>query len=69
MDKLLLSLGRLAGVVGVLIVALAGTMRVTGSYALGGFDLGTLLIAGIAAMVFACLCFLTALTNGTPSKP
>ena len=65
MHKLLLSIGRLAGVVGVLVAALAGTVRLTGSYELGGFEVGTLLIAGIAAMVFACLCFLVVLTNRT----
>jgi hypothetical protein len=36
--------------------ALAG--RVTGSYWLAGFQVGTLLQAGTAAMVFAALCFL-----------
>jgi len=66
MDKPLLTLGRIAGVVGVLTVALAGTARVWGRYEFGGFEVGTLLVAGIAAMVFACLCFLVVLTNRTP---
>jgi len=65
MHKLLLSIGRLAGVVGVLVAALAGTVRLTGRYELVGFEVGTLLIAGVAAMVFACLCFLVVLTSRT----
>ena len=68
MDKWLLSIGRLAGVVGVLMVTLAAISRVRGHYDLGGFGVGTLLVAGVAAMVFACLCFLAVLTNASPSR-
>jgi hypothetical protein len=68
MDKGLLSIGRLAGVIGVLIVALAAGRRITGHYALGGFEVGTLLVAGLAAMVLACLCFLAVLTSADRSS-
>ena len=68
MDKWLLSIGRLAGVVGVLMAAVAAIRRVTGHYDLAGLGVGTLLVAGVAAMVFACLCFLAVLTNSAPSS-
>ena len=63
MDRWLLSVGRGAGVVGVLMVALAVAFRVTGKYELSGFGVGTLLIMGTAVMVLACLCFLAILTS------
>ena len=69
MDKLLLSMARVAGIAGALLVALAGTVRVTGRFVLGGVEVGTLLIAGMAAMVFACVCFLAVLTNRSHTKP
>ena len=68
MDKLLLSIGRLTGVVGVLMVAVAAISRVTGHYELGGFGVGMLLLMGVATMVSACLCFLVVLTNSASSR-
>ena len=68
MDKWLLSIGRLAGVVGVLMATLAAISRVMGHYDLGGFGVGMLLVAGVAVMVFACLCFLAVLTNSARSS-
>jgi hypothetical protein len=63
MDDFLLWIGRVSGIVGVLVSALAVATRGAGAYALGNFQAGTLLLAGIAAMVVACLCLLTVLTN------
>jgi len=37
--------------------------RLVGAYWVGGFQTGTLLQAGIAAMVFGCFCFLAVLTQ------
>jgi hypothetical protein len=37
--------------------------RLAGAYWLGSFQLGTLLQAGTAGMVVACLCFLVVLTE------
>jgi hypothetical protein len=68
MDKWLLSIGRLVGVVGALMATLAVISRVTGHYDLGGFGVGMMLVAGVAAMVFACLCFLAVLTNSAASN-
>lgn len=62
-DRWLLSTGRLAGVAGVLLSVLAGIARMSGRFLLGRVEVGTVLTAGIAAMVFACLCFLVVLTN------
>jgi len=38
-------------------------VRLVGQYAFGGFQVGTLLLVGTAAMTFACLCFLAVLTE------
>ncbi|AJP48810.1 hypothetical protein PG1C_10980 [Rugosibacter aromaticivorans] len=54
-------LGRLAAVAGVLLSAASGTLRLQGHFWLGGFQSGTLLLGGIALMVFACLCYLVLL--------
>jgi hypothetical protein len=51
-------LGRLAAVAGVLLSAVSGILRLLGHYWVGGFQAGTLLLGGIALMVFACLCYL-----------
>ena len=63
MDDFLLWIGRISGIVGVLISAIAAATRGIGAYALGNFQAGTLLLVGIAAMMVACLCLLTVLTN------
>jgi hypothetical protein len=63
MDRLLLWLGRAAGVAGALICVVAGALRLTGSYWLGRFQLGSLLLVGVAAMTLGCLCFLAVLTE------
>ena len=69
MDNALLVVGRLGGLAGVVLSALAAVMRVMGHYSLGGYQLVTLLIAGMAAMIFACLCFLTVLTGRSAGRP
>ena len=57
MDGLLWA-GRLVGVAGVLTCVLAIIVRLGGRYLLGGFQVGTLFLGGIAAMVAGCLCLL-----------
>ena len=61
MEFLLLSLGRVAGIAGTLVCAIAGLARLAGAYWLGGFQVTTLLQAGVALMVLGCLCFLAVL--------
>jgi len=63
MDDFLLWIGRVSGIAGVLVSAIAAVTRGTGAYSLGNFQAGTLLMVGIAAMMVACLCLLTVLTN------
>ena len=55
MNKLLLWIGRVGGVVGVILCTVAVIVRLRGAFNLGGFQVGTLLLAGMAAMLFACL--------------
>ena len=62
---ILLKLGRITGVVGVLLCIAGIAVRLGGAYWIAGFQVGTLLQAGIAAMVFGCLCFLAVLTHRT----
>lgn len=61
--EILLKLGRIAGASGVLLCILGVAVRLGGAYWIAGFQVGTLLQAGIAAMVFGCLCFLAVLTH------
>jgi hypothetical protein len=62
MDAMLL-IGRLVGVVGVLICAAAVVVRLGGHFLLSGYQVGTLFLAGIAAMVAGCLCLLWSLAS------
>ena len=57
MESLLLWIGRLAGGAGVLIALAAVIARAGGQYVVGGLQVGTLLLAGIAAMVAGCLAY------------
>jgi hypothetical protein len=66
MDTLLLWVGRLAGLGGVLVCVWAIYNRIGGSFNAGGFQVGTLLQAGMAAILVGCLCLLVVLTNRPP---
>jgi hypothetical protein len=57
MGNLLLWIGRVAGLLGVVICAASFTARVAQMWTLGGFPVGTLFQAGIAAMVLGCLAY------------
>ena len=63
MNVLLLWLGRAAGLAGLLLCFVAGILRVSGQYWIGGFQAITLLQAGVAAMVAGCFLLLWALTT------
>ena len=54
MNDLLLWLGRIAGVAGLVVCAVAGVVRLSGAYFLGSYQVGTLLLAGSAALVAGC---------------
>lgn len=63
MGNLLVWIGRLGGVLGVLLIVAAVLARFRGTYSLAGFQVGTLLLAGIAAMVVGCLGYLAFLAE------
>ena len=63
METLLLWLGRLAAIAGLAMVAWAACSRLTGIYFAAGYQVGTLLLVGIAAMLVGCVCFLVVLTD------
>lgn len=59
----LLWLGRIAGACGALLCLFSVVFRLRGEYWISVFQIGTLLQAGIAAMVFGCFCLLALLTQ------
>jgi type IV secretory pathway VirB2 component (pilin) len=61
MKNLVGLLGNVAGVVGVLVSAVAGIGRLAGYYHMGGFEASTLFSMGVGVMVAACLFKLHAL--------
>jgi hypothetical protein len=63
MNNTLLWLGRGAGAIGALVCVVAIVTRVAGKYWLAGFQVGTLLLAGTAALIAGCFCLLWALTQ------
>lgn len=63
MDKVLLWCGRLAGLLGFLLCLVSGAIRASGAFWIGSFQAGTVLQAGIAALVFGCFCLLLFLTG------
>jgi len=69
MQELLVWIGRLAGVAGVALCVVAVVARLVGAYWLGGFQVGTLLQVGVAAMVLGCLGYLAALTERFGARP
>lgn len=63
MESLLLWMGRIAGVAGLALSAWAAYSRVVGAYYAAGFQVGTLLLAGMTAMLVGCFCLLLVLTG------
>ena len=63
MEQLLVWIGRCAGIGGVALCAIAIVARLSGAFWLGGFQVGTLLQVGMAAMLVGCLAFLAVITE------
>jgi hypothetical protein len=63
MNELLRWTGRMAGAVGVLLCLVSCAARVAGVWTIAGFQIGTMLQGGIAAMVLACLAYLVILAE------
>lgn len=63
METSLLWIGRLAGALGVLLCLIAVAARLTGAFWIAGFQAGTVLQAGMAAILLGCLAHLVVLTT------
>lgn len=63
MRTLLLWIGRVGGVGGVILCAVAIVVRLRGEFNLGGFQVGTLLLGGMAAVLLGCLGYLAFLAE------
>jgi hypothetical protein len=61
--KAWLWLGRISGALGALLCAVSVIYRLLGNYWIAGFQVGTLLQAGVAALTFACFCLLLYLSE------
>jgi hypothetical protein len=53
----------MGGVVGVLLCTVAVLARLRGVYGIAGFQIGTVLLAGMAAMLIGCVGYLAALAE------
>lgn len=62
-EKLLLWVARVSGLVGLALCAAAVATRVGGAYVLGSYQVGTLLLGGMAAMMVASLAYLAVLVE------
>ena len=68
MHRLLLWIARISGAAGVAAIIVAGAGRLSGLYWLAGFQVGTVLQAGMAAALVACLAYLAALAEDRVSS-
>jgi hypothetical protein len=69
MHVCLLWLGRAGAALGVVLSLVAVFARLSGSYQLGTFQVLTLLQAGTAAMVMACLAYVASLAESPSLMP
>ena len=63
MSKLLVWMGRVAGLAGVILAAIAVVARLSGWWHIGSLSVGTLLMAGVAAMVAGTLAYAASLAE------
>jgi hypothetical protein len=63
MNTFMLWIGRVSAAVGALLCIVAVALRISGRFFFGSFQVVTLLTAGIAVMVAACVCLLLVLSN------
>ena len=68
MNSVLLLAGRLAGAGGVLLCLVAIALRLMGHYFVGGFQIGSMLQAGMAGMLAGCFFFLASMTSGSQAE-
>jgi len=60
---MLLWIGRLGGIAGLILCAMAVLARMRSVYNVAGFQVGTLLLAGVAVMLIGCLGYLAAIAE------
>ncbi len=60
---MLLWIGRLGGIAGLILCAMAVLARMRSVYNVAGFQVGTLLLAGVAVMLVGCLGYLAAIAE------
>jgi hypothetical protein len=65
MQGVLIWIARLAGIGGVLAMLFAVLVRLSGDYWFGGFQVGTILQAGMAVTLVGCLGYTAALVERT----
>ena len=63
MHSLLLWVGRLAGLVGIVMCAVACLARLQQVWNLGGYSIGSILQAGMAGLLLGCLAYLADLAE------
>ena len=63
MNNLLLWIGRSAGLAGALVCVIAVAVRMSGNFWLGGLQVTTWLLGGMALMLAACLSYAAALAE------
>jgi hypothetical protein len=69
LQDLLIWIGCITGVIGVLMTVVAVLARLSGAFHVGGFEAGTLMQAGMAVMLVACVSYLALITRILHSKP
>lgn len=70
MNKLLIWMGRIAGLVGLIAIGSAFALRAVGVWHLGSVQVGTLMNAGIAAMVIGAWAYAASLAERErPHRP
>ena len=63
MNNLLIWIGRVAGLIGLLVVGTAVMLRATGVWHLGGLQIGTLMNAGVAALALGTWAYAASLAE------
>ena len=63
MNALLLKAGQLIGIIGIVLMTVSVAARLGGSNEIGGYAMGTLLLAGIGAANAGCFVLLWVLTT------
>jgi hypothetical protein len=63
MDRLILTAGRVAGLLGIAVIAFAAIARLAGHYTIGDFQAVTLLVAGMGGVMVGCFGLLWSLAE------